>query len=267
MARPRRRSGIQVSLFPFLSILACVIGSLTLLIAGLTAGQIGQSKLAGRREHADLARNVAHAQGEATDLQKLVEEALQVRQALKEAQAELARFQGRQAQAKQNQRRAMQLAAEIATLRKRINKLKAELARLQAKVAALERQVGAAKPVPDDRRDIQIGYSADDVRVRRLRPRFVECTENSITIHPSRKGGRTWRVSVADLDDAKAFRAVQDEVKRTRGGILIFLIRQDGVVTFDKARGDAYGRGVKTGKLPLPGQGRIDLSPFQKRFR
>ena len=36
----RKRQAISISLFPFLSILACVIGTLTLLIAGMVVGEV-----------------------------------------------------------------------------------------------------------------------------------------------------------------------------------------------------------------------------------
>ena len=51
MARRRRSEEVSISLFPFLSILACVIGVLTLVIMSLSLSQIAQG-----RENADVAR-------------------------------------------------------------------------------------------------------------------------------------------------------------------------------------------------------------------
>jgi len=45
VARRRRRDGPSGSLFPFLSVLACVIGTLTLSLAALALGQMGDEKL------------------------------------------------------------------------------------------------------------------------------------------------------------------------------------------------------------------------------
>jgi hypothetical protein len=45
MAKPRpRRSGIQVELFPFLSVLACVIGTLVLLVILVTSSVLGDKR-------------------------------------------------------------------------------------------------------------------------------------------------------------------------------------------------------------------------------
>jgi len=41
MRKKRTDARVSVSLFPFLSILACVIGSLTLILAGVVIGQMG----------------------------------------------------------------------------------------------------------------------------------------------------------------------------------------------------------------------------------
>ena len=49
MATRRARGELAVSLFPFLSILACVIGTLTLLFAALAVNQVAED-LASRSE-------------------------------------------------------------------------------------------------------------------------------------------------------------------------------------------------------------------------
>ena len=42
MARRRKRSELAVSLFPFISVLSCVIGTLTLMIAAAAIGEVAQ---------------------------------------------------------------------------------------------------------------------------------------------------------------------------------------------------------------------------------
>lgn len=42
--RRKRRSGLQAELFPFLSVLACAIGTLTLVIISVTTGVLGEKR-------------------------------------------------------------------------------------------------------------------------------------------------------------------------------------------------------------------------------
>jgi len=46
--------------------------------------------------------------------------------------------------------------------------------------------------------------------------------------------------------------------------MVIFLLREDGLNSYNRAAGWAENRyAVRHGKLPLPGQGAVDLSLFQ----
>jgi hypothetical protein len=46
--------------------------------------------------------------------------------------------------------------------------------------------------------------------------------------------------------------------------MIIFLLREDGLNSYNRAAGWAENRfAVRHGKLPLPGQGAVDLSLFQ----
>lgn len=49
-------------------------------------------------------------------------------------------------------------------------------------------------------------------------------------------------------------------VNSQQKGIVIFLIRPDGVSLYDQAIRIAENQKVRNGKLPLPGHGTLDLS-------
>ena len=68
MARRGRSAGPEVSLFPFLSILACLIGSLTVLIVALSVSEILQGRkdegVARAEDYVALGRRLAEREEE-----------------------------------------------------------------------------------------------------------------------------------------------------------------------------------------------------------
>lgn len=255
MAR-RRRSSPSVSLFPFLSILACIIGSLTLIIAGLTVGEMAQPEDAedARRaaEHARLTGETLVLSNELKRLSALIEQALAVEERLREAQAELDRLKARARTLEATDRERLDLLGRIAKLRKEIEQLEADLKRLQEEI---ERLKAILRNRPDT--------ATQRIRVlatgsgRNLRPYFVECTADSLIVHPEMK-----RIRVSAVKSDATFRSLMSRVKGERKGTLIFLIRPDGVKTFDQSRRVAMEQKVRHGKIPLPGQQPLDLSQF-----
>src|SRR5687767_1559772 len=76
MSRRRRRSRVGVDLFPFLSIIVCVIGILTLLISALAvAGSVGKERADRVDRRADLEGELKRLAREAAELQRLTAEA------------------------------------------------------------------------------------------------------------------------------------------------------------------------------------------------
>ena len=72
MARPRKRRRPQVSLFPFLSVLACVIGALTLLIAATAVGRVA-SDAVDLELYERLEREIAQGRRRLAELSALVD--------------------------------------------------------------------------------------------------------------------------------------------------------------------------------------------------
>ena len=58
------------------------------------------------------------------------------------------------------------------------------------------------------------------------------------------------------------FHGALDRAKGRKDGTVVFLIRSDGVGTYQKAARVADERGVRHGKLPAPGQGVLDMSAY-----
>ena len=105
MARGRTSAGPEISLFPFLSILACLIGSLTILIVALSVSEV----LQGRKDEA-----VARAEDYVALQDEMVEREAEIE--LKEQ--ELQRTNADAVGLAELKEQIEQVSAEIETLRK-----------------------------------------------------------------------------------------------------------------------------------------------------
>ncbi len=259
MARRRKADAESVSLFPFLSILACVIGVLTLLIMGLALGQMDQGVIERARDYQQLKLETDAQQEEVVRLEDLLKNVAVIREQLAAAAAELKRLEAQQDQMEKRDDANVQLLAQLNRARKRIADMQAEkkeleqlLAKLRAEVKRLNEPPGEAEVV------IQPGGSGT-----KLQPHFVECRPEGLMLHHSEQ---PHRVRAADIrSDAEFLKLLDTVAKRSKTDRIVFLIRVDGISTYNAARTVANERLAPNGKLAVSGQGKIDLSLFQKK--
>ena len=265
MARRRRKQGVKVSLFPFLSILACVIGTLTLMITALALGQMDTDEMASELKLDYLKRKIAQSRA---DIKRLEEELAKVESGaddlmkqLADAQVEYERLKRLRdslldqtdkeekpeidvpvVDAEKHKKRIAQMEEELKTQDERKKELADELK---------ER----GKPPEEAEVIIQPGGSGVD-----LEPTFVECAASGVVVYE----GEPWRVRRADLGTDEKFLALLDRVAAQPKGSVIFLVRDDALGTYYTARNLARSRYARNGKLPVIGHGKIDLSTFDK---
>ena len=252
MAAEDQQSHQGVSLFPFLSVLACVIGTLTLLIAAMALWQIQSGALSLGK------KNGRNGTG--------VEE---VKQRIAEAVAIAERTRSDlRVENKTRQDSIKRATAEIASLRQGIVRLEQGIARAgkEIETARVKLADRNRKPKPATIM-VQPGGTGKD-----LQPQFVECTENGIVVY-SQSHGQDFRVSKTDIERSPKFKDFLKRVKDKPRASVIFLVRPNGVQTYydaayearklNKALMGAGETGVRHGKLPVPGEGQIDLSLFQ----
>lgn len=254
-----------ISLFPFMSILVCLIGGLTLMIAGMMAGQMNQEQspeVIDRYQKymamkADLARQQA-------ELEKLRRQMVQAQKLLEQSRKALAELQALQKKQREEAERSgakqqQELLAEANRLRARIAELQPLPKQLQATLEELKKQVAEAK-LRRSEATVQVrpGGSGQGIEAT-----FVECGATSLLVH---EGKEPQRILSAELTKEDGdFRKLLDRVAGMPKGQIIFLIRPDAVRTYGTARSVAlshYGPNgyCKTGKLPVPTQGHLDLS-------
>jgi hypothetical protein len=264
MARRRKSDASQsVSLFPFLSILACVIGTLTLMITALALGQMDSDAVASaeqferqkQRHEADLARL------------ELIREKLSTAEAsADDAQRELAAARQRLAQLQDQVQQAIQkkddpVEVEIPQVdpeghEQRMARLREELQQVQQQQKQLRQQLAALNKPPEEAQ-VRIQPSGSGVD---LKPTFVECTAPAIVLY---QGDKPRRVLRADLGTDESWLQLLDKIAANPKETVVFLIRENGLSTYNTAQNVARSRYARNGKLPVVGKGKIDLSLFQ----
>ena len=295
MAR-RQKKKQEISLFPFLDILACVIGNLILIITAVVLESVDTDKLA------ELFQNEAiqkQTEENLATIHELEEQLAKLKQDSKSSDSRVQKAQQQLVEAERLQREAQGRLLNVpppppppddedtAELKKRnleIQEILAEMKRIESKIADKKKK-------PDQA--ISILYSKVGGGGAR-RPFFVEVTKNGITLLPNDldfknlfKNEKPIKIPAGKIASDKSFEKLLNYVKdqkaksgplrRRRDTIITFLIRPDGVSTYNTAKNvvnqfeSKYERELAiiplnngdyiveslSGKAPLPGEGEI----------
>jgi len=268
MARRRKKGGANesVSLFPFLSVLACVIGSLTLMIAAVALGQMDTGAVADafdlerllaeeKRDQesiADLQQKLAKVEKEASD------EAAKQKDLLARAQTYLQDLEKQLAEARRDEDQPQEQVAtvDLAAHKKRMEEMQAEIKTRGDEIKQLQTELAARKKTPEEAQ-VRIRPGGSGVG---LEPTFIECNGSGIVIY---EGEEPQRVRRADLKTDEAYLSLLEKIAKQPKHTIVFLLRKNGIGTYHTAREVAWSRGAKNGKLPVPTDGKIDLSMFE----
>ena len=267
----RQSSSTGVSLFPFLSILACLIGILTMMIKIIS--DIKAQESSGRDEQ-ELARAKQFQQVNA-DIKKQEKELEKIKAVLKERNAalvELSELENKRivlrkkladAKAAPSQSDAA-LQKMLEQIIDQISALKKERPTLEKQLAELKAELERRKIKPDNKpQPVRInpagsGISANTELV------FIECNGNGLVILD--KNGSKTPVSTATIETDGKLAGTFNQIKSSREHLVLFLIRADGHGAFRTAGAYAETKyNLRIGKLPVPTQGEIDLTLFLKR--
>ena len=275
MASRRKSSGDEVSLFPFLSILACLIGALVLIIVVLVVAQAGKAE--GRTpQEIKMAQDFQRMEKEIEerkkidqDIEKKIEELEKLQQEVKEKEERWVKLRKLLDSSAEVQEQNLKISQE---LQKELDDLLLEIEGIQKAMKESEKEIAALKAelekrkVPDTKEVppvvVQPSGSgmSDDTKVY-----FVEAAGGSLKVVGA--WGEDYRLSakpevvVAD----HAYNYFLSEVAKNPKALLLFLIRDDGQGAFNNGAGRAEADyGIKVGKLPIPGKGQLDLAFFDK---
>lgn len=256
MARKRMTRRNQVSLFPFLDILACVIGNLILIITTVVLEQMDSRPVAAAAR-IDEVREEAKA--EAARARALEQElaALKSRAgaAAEEADAIRRRIAAAEERLREAERRVKAAATKPAAAvdASDLARIDEERKRLEAEAAALERQIAERRKAPAQTIAILPAGSGRGPK----RGVFVEAAKDRLVVHE--KGG-AWEVPAGKIAADERFKKLLATMKGDADAIVTFLVRSDGLATLAAGQKAAQAAGVRHGRVPLPGDGAVDFS-------
>lgn len=275
MAQRRESAEGEVSLFPFLSILACLIGALVLMIVVLVIAQVGKAE--GRS-----AEEIRRAQ-DYLKMKKEIQERKEQDVVLKEKLAVLEKLQKELEEKEQqyirlrkllsssqemqeaNLKISQQMQKELDDLMTEIEGLKIQQEESKKVIAALMAEL-KKRDVPPDKKIPPVvvqpsgGGMAQDQKVY-----FVEASNGALKIMGA--WGEDYRLSaVAEVVVADAaYNYFLAEVAKDPKAMILFLVRDDGQGAYNNGAGRAEtDYKIRTGKLPIPGRGVLDLAMFDK---
>jgi hypothetical protein len=258
VARRRRRDGPSGSLFPFLSVLACVIGTLTLSLAALALGQMGgtsldQVRLMDRFEA--LQDSISRARERLEELDRAMDEALALEAQDEKLRQRLAGLGFSQDISLEDLKAAAELRRELEGLARRQREAEREGERLTAVIETRERET-EQRGTLEKSAPIVIDPSGLG---RDLHPYLVECAAGRVEIHRTRDGW-SYGIPEAEILLDSDFAVFLRRVRSIHNGIVIFLIREQGIDTYRLASEAADRQNVRYAKLPIPGDGELDFS-------
>lgn len=271
MARRTQDDGGTVNLFPFLSILVCIIGCLTLIIVviNLIAMSRGEGQtpreIERAREFVVLEQEKEEMQKELDRLRQLIENLIQQNKDSIQTRDRLATLKEMLENQEEIEQSREELIAKFNLLQDTNKKLVVDEQFLQEEIQKKEEEI-AKRKLPPDAAALQVRPSGSS---RNTRPFFAEISDRGIYIHRS-LSEEPEVIPIASLNQSEEFIKLLETVADEPYNRLIFLVRGSpgAVKTLSQASqlvsayNQANGTEIIPGRLPLPGEGKIDLQMF-----
>lgn len=271
MARRAKNSGGSVNLFPFLSILICIIGCLTLIIVviNLIAMNKGEGKTSEEveraREYMVVKKEQEEKRQELDKLRQLVENLIQQNRDILMARDKLVTLKKMLENHEEIDKAREELIAKFNLLQATNKKLVADEQLLQEEIKKKEEEL-AKRAEPPKPAALQVRPSGSSATTR---PHFVEISERGVYIHRSLSKEPSM-IPVSSLGQSQEFIEFLKQIASQPYNRVVFLVRgtPGAVKTLNEASGiisgynRANGTEIIPGRLPLPGEGKVDLQLF-----
>jgi len=269
-----RRDEIRVSLFPFMSVLACTIGALTLLLASLSLSAVappapdghGESEPAASAVVPDGSAGLAAAANASTDVQGPVPADENTVARLAALEALWRQVDAVLAADGSGESIALDALERRLAATSRTRRLEDDLRTLTAAERTLAREgeeIEASIAVLESRRETLPILIDPTGLSRHLEPWFVECDAGGVTAFRV-SDGLAHFVPRDALDGSGDFARYLRRLKVSPGALLVLLVRPDGLATSALASRMAEAAGVRSAQLPLPGRGELDWSLLRR---
>lgn len=225
----------------------------------------GEEDIARSEEYVRAQKQIEEREAAAAELQKELDERLRVQREVDSAKAELEAVErsidmSADAVAQAEELRA-RLTSDAEALKKQIEDLKAKQTRIAIEQDTIEERITQKKEnAPEPTLMIQpSGARSDQISY------FVEAAKDKAVIF--RPNGERIEVPAGQVRSSPELKQLAEFVAKNPKAVIIFLIREDGIPTYFNGKQVADAIGARSGRLPLVGNGPIDLSLFQKGGR
>lgn len=252
-----RGNRVQLSLFPFMSVLACTIGALTLLLLSLSLTSVGAPGLS-RETAPETSSDVRPEPPDGiTSGSKPLEDR---RDAIERAEATWAALD------RALEARGLPAGSDLERLRGALEDVERRersletLEQIEARMAEIRRtqeSVETSIEVLESRRQTlpilidPTGLSRDQ------KPFFMECDGGGLTAHRA-TDDLEYFIPLDAVGSHGDFNRYLRRIRATPGALLVLLVRPGGVEAMDRAAELARAAGVRVARMPLPGDGELD---------
>ena len=253
------RERVQTSLFPFMSVLACTIGVLVIVLAIMSLSAVGARGSVAATESALAAERVALVEEQRREWELAARALDQAEEAWADVEEAL-------------RARGMESEGTEFEITRRVE----EARRIEATLAAIDEALKEIARATEERGEIEARLDVLESRRETLpilidptglskswNPFFIECDDGGVTAYRARDDLRYFvpREEVAMIGDlARYLRRVRAEP----GALLVLLVRSEGIAVAEQTKALARTAGIRTASLPLPGSGEIDWSLLRR---
>ncbi len=249
-----------VSLFSFIDIIGGLIGALSLIILSLSLSHIVPESSSANFNNDQVQQLKLHIQQKNTQLdrmRKIISELSTQQADMIDARRQLGNLQQNQKRVVIEQSITIEALKEKRRLLQQIFKLEKKQGQLQTNIAELDKVANENKG-NISRDKIEVHFAG---RGKNLKPTFVECMADGLVIQDG-----TIKVTINNriISTSDKFHLLLKEVTNRVAGTIIFLVRPDGIHSFNLALKRTKKYKVRTGKLPIPGSGIIDLNHYKE---
>lgn len=290
MAR-REKKKQEVSLFPFLDILACVIGNLILIITAVVLEQVDTKPVADAAEYEAKLVKVEQQQQQIEQLQKQLEE---MRKQTASTSVELEKVEEEVEAAEEKLREARSQVAKIPktppkidpTLLQEKKAREEELRKLEEEMTKIKAEIAEKQKKPEQSISLLPGKIAGLAGGAPSKAVFIEINKDGLIIFPDQplwKEKQPAVIKTAEIAKDAALGKLMAAVLADEAAIVTFLMRPDCLEVYNtvKARFDAFQKTSQEklkspidpsnpdsplqlrklyGAVPLPGEGVLDFS-------